>query len=552
MAFSETDPTDDVADGRGSMDSVGDRYEVLETRMTQEELHDVVRAALRGEVQPSAEIQVVRPDTCLTQLDGTRVEIRSRVMPQTTPGTLDHLCPAAERMQVLVSATDQLSEKATIMFDRLVETLALRGERYTLAEESSIVGSMPLVDRYATDEPAFHDWALIFRDHYVENSVGFLLGMERAGMAREWIFALSKGDRTLHRDRVHAWFLHHGYLSDTLDNSVINGSDDDAATAYAQGVNERVDTFIRQAHAAGRKVLVIDDGGLLAQGYGARGVLDQHIDAAVELTVSGLKRIAGAPGELSIPVLNMARSRLKTMLGYNEIADSCMRRLRAILPGEKFIGQHVLLLGFGTLGARMAHYLRVHGCRVSVVDTDILALIAAAEHGYETYTSAADALSCHAPFLVVGTTGELALTPEDLPLLPDGAYLAGFATKDFSLLSEGFPGLRSIEVPLVGVRHTLPTGATVTLLGDGRSLNLFEYEGIANRGYDAYRAGTLIAATTLCREIDRLEPGLHLEPVDRAIDDAGLFSAYYQEYLARGGPGTGRRQPADPPATAVA
>lgn len=185
---------------------------------------------------------------------------------------------------------------------------------------------------------------------------------------------------------------------------------------------------------------MIDDGGLLAQGYGADGVLTEYIDAALELTVSGLKRIANAPGELSIPVLNMARSRLKTMLGYNEIADSCVRRLRAILPGEKFIGRHVLILGFGTLGARVAYALRSLGCRVSVVDTDILALITAAEHGFETYQTAAEALRGHSPFLVIGGTGELAITAEDLPLLPDGVYLAGFATKDFSILSEGFEG----------------------------------------------------------------------------------------------------------------
>jgi len=455
-------------------------------------------------------------------------------VPDAAPDTLDAIDPPAGRTRVLLTAEGPLTPAADAVFERLVDALTLLGSCYTDAEIASIVRGMPLVDRYATEEPALRDWALIFRDHYVENSVGFLLGMERAGIDREWIFALNKGDRTLHRDRVHAWFLHRGYRSDTLDNSVINGSADTEAKAYALAVNERVDDFVRQAHAAGRKVLVIDDGGLLAQGYGADGVQEDHIDGALELTVSGLKRITNAPGELSIPVLNMARSRLKSMLGYNEIADSCVRRLRAILPGEKFIGRHVLLLGYGTLGGRVAHALRALGCRVAVVDTDVLTLITAAEHGYETYRSAGEALAAHAPFLVIGNTGELAITPEDLPLLPDGVYLAGFATKDFSLLSEGHEGVTSTTIPQVGVRYLLPTGTTATLLGDGRSLNLYEYEGIANRGYDAYRAGTLIAAKTLCRQAEDLGPGMHLEPVDRAIDDAGLFAAYYDEYLASG------------------
>ncbi|MFI5980128.1 hypothetical protein ACIBEA_04540 [Streptomyces sp. NPDC051555] len=517
------------------------RYEVLDGRMTPHDVDATVRSVLRGEGVPLGEPEPGAPTPgqpavggLLFDLDGTSVRLRSRPLADAAPDTLDAVAPPAARTQVLLSADGPLSERAGAVFDRIVGALTLRGRCYTPAEVETIVAGMPLVARYSIGEPAFRDWALIFRDHYVENSVGFLLGMERAGIDPQWIFALSKGDRTLHRDRVHSWFLHRGYRSDTLDNSVINGSADTSARAYALAVNEQVDDFVRRAHAAGRKVLVIDDGGLLAQGYGAEGVLEDGIDGAVELTVSGLKRIAGAPGELTIPVLNMARSRLKSMLGYNEIADSCVRRLRAILPGEKFIGRHVLLLGYGTLGGRVAHALRALGCRVAVVDTDVLALITAAEHGYETYRSMGEALGAHAPFLIIGNSGELALTHDDLPLLPDGVYLAGFATKDFSLLSEGFEGLRSTPVPQVGVRHTLPGGATATLLGDGRSLNLFEYEGIANRGYDAYRAGTLIAAKLLCREAGGLAPGIHLEPVDREIHEAGLFSAYYEEYLASG------------------
>ncbi|NEB03372.1 hypothetical protein [Streptomyces sp. SID13726] len=531
MTFTERDTTNVAVEDSTATHHAAGRYEIVDGRMTPDDVDATVRSVLRGE---GVLLPCPTPGDRLIDLDGTAVHLRTRPVADPAPDTLDAVHPPAGRTQVLLAATGPLSARAEDVFDRVVEALTLRGRCYTGAEIDSIVRGMPLVARYATEEPALRDWALIFRDHYVENSIGFLLGMERAGIDREWIFALNKGDRTLHRDRVHAWFLDRGYRSDTLDNSVINGSADTEAKAYALAVNEQVDEFVRRAHEAGRKVLVVDDGGLLAQGYGADGVLDQHIDGALELTVSGLKRIANAPGELTIPVLNMARSRLKSMLGYNEIADSCVRRLRAVLPGEKFIGRHVLLLGYGTLGARVAHALRALGCRVAVVDTEILALITAAEHGYETYTCAGEALSAHAPFLVIGNTGELALTHEDLPLLPDEVYLAGFATKDFSLLSEGFEGLRSTTVPHVGVRHTLPTGTTATLLGDGRSLNLFEYEGIANRGYDAYRAGTLIAAKTLCREAGRLGPGLHLDPVDRAIDDAGLFHAYYEEYLRSG------------------
>ncbi|MDH6119854.1 S-adenosylhomocysteine hydrolase [Kitasatospora sp. GAS204A] len=116
-----------------------------------------------------------------------------------------------------------------------------------------------------------------------------------------------------------------------------------------------------------------------------------------------------------------------------------------------------------------------------------------------------------------------------MALLADGSYLAGFATKDFALLSECTCG--SIECAVAGVRHQLPDGRTVTLLGDGRSLNLFENEGIPNRGYDAYRVGALLAAVALCCQAHDLPVGLDTALADRVIAESGLFEAYYDLYL---------------------
>ncbi|MFI0976930.1 hypothetical protein ACH4SP_07880 [Streptomyces sp. NPDC021093] len=517
-------------------------YEVVEGPLDPADLLAVVRGVVDGHRGTLArpELTVHAPDRYTVLADGARLDIRSSPLPDEPPGTLDPVLEGPPHCRILLLASGGVTERARALFDELTEAIGRRARCYTEAEAAAIVAGMPLLDRYTRPEPALDGWALVFRDHYVENSVGFLLAMERAGLDPEWIFALSKGDRTLHRERVHSWFLHRGYASDVLDNSVINGTAGAAEQARARAVDAQVAAFVRRAHAAGRKVLVIDDGGLLAQGYGAEGEQGragangrggEHVDAAIELTVSGLKRVAAAPGRLAIPVLNMARSQLKSRLGYNEIADSCVRRLRAIVPGQKFIGRHVLLIGYGTLGARAARSLRALGCRVAVVDSDILALITAAEDGFDTHRTVAGALAHHRPFLVLGSSGGTALTAEDVPLLPDGVLLAGFATKDFSVLTEGYPGARAQPIPHVGVRYRLPHATTVTVLGDGRSLNLFEYEGIANRGYDAYRAGTLLAALALCRDPDSFPPGVHLEPVDRIIDEAGLFDAYYSAYL---------------------
>lgn len=453
----------------------------------------------------------------------TAVTVRWKALPPQPPRTQGHQIPAPPALEILI---DPARGDSTQLVRELRKHLTAAALPYSATELDGITAAMPLLHRFSAPTSVFDDWALLFRDHYLEHSVGFLLAMEHAGVPAEWIYALDKGDRTWNRDRVHATFVARGYRSGLLDNTALN-----AAASHAADLDQAsadINEFIDAAHTAGRRVLVVDDGGLLARGYGSAGARPQA-DAALELTVSGIKRIAAA-GPLTIPVLNMARSQVKVLLGYREIADSCLRRMRTILPGHKFIGRRVLLLGYGTLGSHLAPALRTLGCRVDVVDTDLPTLITAAEAGYATYRSAGEALRANEPFLVVGTTGEIALTEPDLQLLTDGVFLAPFATRDFSILTEQTAAPAPTQIPGVGLRFRLGPGRTATLLGDGRSMNLFEADSIPSQGYDAYRAGTFIAARYLCADPGAVPAGLHTAPADAAITRAGLFEAYYDLY----------------------
>ncbi|MGH3752742.1 MAG: Gfo/Idh/MocA family oxidoreductase [Pseudonocardiaceae bacterium] len=474
----------------------------------------------------------------LRLLDGhgsEEVQVRWNLTQHPAPGVLAyHPAPAREQhQQMLISWTGTRPGEAAGR--DLVAALSRHTASYTPSEIHAIIDSMPLVAHYAQPDPVLGQWAVIFRDHYLEHSAGFVLGLHRAGVPARWMMTWAKGDQTHNRDRVHATFTGYGFTSGILDNSAIDGplagGQPDPATTQALA---QVGEFIDRAHAAGRRVVVIDDGGLLARGYGSPHS-PHRVDAALELTVSGLKRIHAA-GKLGIPVINMARSAVKTHLGYAEIADSCLRRLRILLPDRKIIGRAVLLFGYGTLGSRLAGLLRGLGCQVTVVDTDILALIDAAEHGYPTHRRAADALQATRPFLVIGTTGEPVLTELEYSLLPDGVFLAPFATRDFSTLATPLPDfarqVHSTQIPGLGSSHQLPTGNTAVLLGDGRSVNLFHADSIPNQGYDAYRAGTLITTRALCAQAGQLPPGVHTSFADEQIAAAGLFEAYYDRYLA--------------------
>ncbi|MFF9526692.1 hypothetical protein ACF1DV_32670 [Streptomyces achromogenes] len=282
----------------------GDQWTVLRGPVTGETATATALAArhhLACEHEDSGRLRLTDPVT-----SHTLVTVRWMSLPPQAPRALGFQVPPSAAVDILIDPHPGGHRLAAELHD----ALAARLLPYTGSELDGIRAAMPLLEHYRRPNPAFNNWALLFRDHYLEHSTGFVLAMERAGIPAEWIFTLDKGDRTWNRDRVHATFLAHGYRSDVLDNSAVN--DPDAHQAQLARAGAEIDAFLDAAHAAGRRVLAVDDGGLLARGYGALGA-PRTVDAALELTVSGIKRIAAA-GPLAIPVLNLARSQVKSRL----------------------------------------------------------------------------------------------------------------------------------------------------------------------------------------------------------------------------------------------
>ena len=443
-----------------------------------------------------------------------------------------HLARETRYCEIIVAGERAALDSRAAQF---VTHLSRQIESYSADELNEILRSLPLLQQFAGGlRGAFEGWSIIFRDHFLEDTLGLALTLLRCDLPPDQLLVLAKGDRTQNRHRVQATIERQGVETAVLDNSVIDGTGGDPALlAQAEA---RIEAFIRQARARGHRVMVIDDGGLIGW-FAKRRDAGLRIDAAVELTVAGLKRIA-ALGEIDLPVFNMAQSDLKHQLGYHEIADACMGRIREMLPGYKLRGRAVLLLGYGVLGERLAQRLRDAGAHVSVVDPDMLRLIIAAEAGYTTYRNARAALREGNSFLICGTSGEMALSEADLDALPDGVFLAPFATRDFSVLRHDTYLSKARELPFTGLRYQLDEARAVTLLGDGRSLNLFEGFSIPNECYDIFKAGALLATVELCTRFENFGPGVHTTPVNEVITRSGLFEAYYDRYLSHPGSAT--------------
>lgn len=394
-------------------------------------------------------------------------------------------------------------------------------------EVDLILRSMPLllkISPIGKQDLSLSEFALIWRDHFLEENVALLQSFERAGINPEWIFALSKGDQTAKSERITAYFRARGYITDILDSGYPTPS-------IEQSENYRIkvalEAFIMNAHNQGKGVFAIDDGGIIFNCFRNN---QKVIDFGVEVTVIGAKRLFQLPS-IDIPIYDVGRSELKKVITYPEIAESGVMRVREMIGAEKLRGRAVLVLGYGTSGRQVARVFHSLGCRVSVVDIRMLPLIEAAENGYRTFRSSSQAIADVRPFLVFGCTGEISLSKADFDALPDGAYVTAIATKDLSFLRHENLPYEMFHLPKFGYEYRTSSGKRFFQLGDGRSFNLFRSEAIPNRANDVFKAATFVAARALATRYHELQGGLYVKEADAAIELSGLLELYYDMYL---------------------
>ena len=411
---------------------------------------------------------------------------------------------------------------------KIIETqLRNIGNIFSAEQIDLILSSMPLVKMVSDnliEQAPLSNFALIWRDHFLEENIALLRAFETAGIHPEWIFTLSKGDYTFKCENITAYFYDRGYSVDILDSGY---DSQEREKMEIERVKRRLQEFITNARSVGKKILLIDDGGIL---YNCFSQDQKQIDCAVEVTIIGVKRLRMLP-HIDVPVYDMGRSQLKKIITYPEIAASGVNRVREMIPAEKIRGQRVLVLGYGTSGKHVARIFQSMGCQVSIVDIKIMPLIEAAENGYRTFTSAQDAIIHVKPFLVFGCSGEIALSLEDYDALPNGCFVTANATKDLSVLRTPSLPYKVRAIPYFGYSYEKTNGDMFYQLGDGRSFNLFMSEAIPNKANDVFKAGIFLSALDIATKYEKLPGGIYLNEVDEMIEKSGLLERYYSLYL---------------------
>lgn len=305
--------------------------------------------------------------------------------------------------------------------------------------------------------------------------------------------------------------------------------DDVVAHLRASGmtVHGRRDDTLDDHHANVAAVIdaapdiLLDNGGDLAAGILARGA-EAGILGGTEETTSGGDRLRGElAGRVPFPVIVINDSLLKA-IGENKhavgqsVVESFMRITNLMVPGRRFV-----VVGYGWCGRGVAHYLRQLGGKVAVVEVDELKAFEAALDGFRVSTA-----------LDLAPWGEVFITATGRPgilaepffaAVADGAVLANCGhfpwEIDVPALKTGATAVTRVDEAIEHV--DLPDGRRVTLLADGRMMNLAGREPKGN-SLESMDLGFLLQVLSLERVATRaaeLSPGAQPVPddIDREI-----------------------------------
>lgn len=396
---------------------------------------------------------------------------------------------------------------------------------YTDNELKAIVEKMPILFDFSNSrKDELKGVAIIWRDHFLEDNIGLLTAFMRMGVDARDILVMDKGDETKHRKEITATFKKLGFQVEILDNNLLDEKPllEKGERIINKFINDRKD----------KKVLILDDGAIISKILINKKY--DNVKAIVELTEMGLRRIRKIKNkELLYPVLNVAKTDLKKYITYREISNTIFTRIIELLGDEKLVGRTVIQLGYGDLGGFLAKRLLDYGVRVVIVDTNIMKLIQASEEGLNTYRTLDEAMKYEKPFMIIGASGEQSISREAVLQLEDDTYVTAGATADLSIFKEfEKKGVKHKFIKKYGTQYEI-NNKRITVLGNGRSVNLFDSESIPNKSIDLFKTGTLLTAYMGIKENNLLEKSVQLDIVNEWIYESNILEKYYDLYFSK-------------------
>jgi adenosylhomocysteinase len=368
---------------------------------------------------------------------------------------------------------------------------------------------------------------------HVTTETGNLMRVLKAGGAE---IALCASNPLSTQDEVAAWLV----ADEQIPVFAIRGEDKDTYYRHLQAVLSH------------RPHLTMDDGAdLVSTLHTAGGEQAAQVFGGTEETTTGVIRLRSMAnrGVLKYPIIAVNDAKTKHLFdnrygtGQSTI-DGIVRSTNRLLAGSTFV-----VCGYGWCGRGVA--MRAHGMGANVIVTEVdpIRALEAIMDGYRVLSMAEAAKV--GDFFVTLTGNTDVIRDEHFRLMKDGAILANSGHFNVELELDALENISTKKcVVREGIEeYTLPSGARINVLSEGRLINLAAAEGHPSSVMDMSFANQALAAEHLVQHRNDLGAGVFPVPdeIDRCIAELKLqafgitvdtLTEKQQEYLASWESGT--------------
>lgn len=287
------------------------------------------------------------------------------------------------------------------------------------------------------------------------------------------------------------------------------------------------DTYYRHINAAidHKPQITMDDGAdVVSTLHSARRENLEYVIGGTEETTTGVIRLRAMQqdGALCFPIIAVNDASTKHFFdnrygtGQSTI-DGVIRATNVLIAGKTFV-----VAGYGWCSKGIAMRASGLGANVIVTEVDPLRALEAVMDGYRVMP-----LIDAAPIgdIFVTATGDCkVIDKHHFEVMKDGALLANSGHFNVEI---NIPALEEMAVSKSRIRdfvdtYTLPDGRKVSILGEGRLINLAAAEGHPSAVMDMSFANQSLSAEYMIKNHDSLENAVYSVPTDIDMNIAKL------------------------------
>jgi len=359
--------------------------------------------------------------------------------------------------------------------------------------------------------------------HFLRDLIPFLEAMKKLGLDPSKSHFFFKEYPYPQRDAIAGWLKKQG-----------------AHVHPVKQLNSELEVLSSKNKVQLGEILIIEDGGhiysRILRDYPS---LLNQIQGCVEQTTRGIQNIKNALNSFKVqpdlPVLSVAGSKLKEDFEPPHVAEAVVRNIRSFLEDINFRGREVALLGYGTIGQKLAERLKDEGMRVVVYDPDDTKRLKARNASMGIADNVEQAVKDE--FLVIGSSGECVLGRAAILSLKHRTYLASasseqyeFAISELRNLSGGRTAPFAPRGKVVGTVYTLrKEDREIVLLANGYPVNFWGLNSMPDQASDLVLTLLLISLVSLATG-NTENPGIDADYVNKLADTYKVARVYLEHH----------------------